>query len=146
MPNIELTRIISASYTHDNAVEFLVEATVNGVSFDEIAHTYVEGKEDEINQACGIWLNNNTPEAFVEYTPDDVELGLTARSKRDDLINGTMWIIQRHQSELANDDITETTLTAAEYQSWLQYHQDLRDITTQDGFPQAVTWPEVPSL
>lgn len=29
--------------------------------------------------------------------------------------------------------------------AWLQYRQELRDITKQDGFPDNVTWPVPPS-
>lgn len=126
MANIELTRIISASFTHDGAVEFLVEATVNGQAFDEITHTYVESKEDDINEACRVWLDSNTPTAFVEYQPDDEELALKVRKERDDLLAATDWWA-----------VQDRTMTEAER----QYRQALRDITTQQGFPHEVEWP-----
>lgn len=129
MPNIELTRIISASYTHDNAVEFLLEATVNGVSFDEIAHTYVEGSEDEINQACADWLVENTPSAFVPHQPDEVELGLLVRKQRNDLLAVTDWWA-----------VQDRTMTQAER----DYRQALRDLTNQPAFPHEVEWPTKP--
>ena len=106
MPNIELTRIISASYTHDNAVEFLLEATVNGVSYDEIAHTYVEDSDNAINQACTDWLVDNTPSAFVPYQPDDVELELLVRKQRNDLLAATdWWAVQDRTMTQAEDSI-----------------------------------------
>lgn len=131
MANIELTRIISASFTHDGAVEFLVEATVNGQAFDEITHTYVEGKEDDINEACRVWLDSNTPTAFVEYQPDDEELALKVRKERDDLLASTDWWA-----------VQDRTMTEAER----QYRQALRDITTQQGFPHEVEWPTQPEV
>ncbi len=51
------------------------------------------------------------------------------RSERNHLLASTDWWAT-----------TDRTMTAAE----TQYRQDLRDVTTQAGFPTNVTWPTKP--
>jgi len=51
------------------------------------------------------------------------------RSERDKLIADTDWMA-----------LSDNTLTAG----WSAYRQALRDITSQEGFPHSVEWPEKP--
>jgi len=55
------------------------------------------------------------------------------RLERDRLLTETDWVITMHK-ELG------TNIPAA----WKTYRQALRDITTQEGFPNDITWPEKP--
>ena len=52
------------------------------------------------------------------------------RSKRDNLLSKTDW---RASSDLTMSD------------EWRTYRQALRDITSQEGFPNDITWPTEPS-
>lgn len=63
------------------------------------------------------------------------------RQKRDDLINQEIWKIQRHEQEKLLG--LNTTLSDDEFLKLLQYIQDLRDITTQEYFPDFVDYPEI---
>lgn len=52
------------------------------------------------------------------------------RSERDNLLSKTDW---RASSDLTMSD------------EWRTYRQALRDITSQEGFPNDITWPTEPS-
>lgn len=64
------------------------------------------------------------------------------RQKRDNLINQEIWKIQRHEQEKLLG--LNTTLSDDEFLKLLKYIQDLRDITTQEYFPDFVDYPEKP--
>lgn len=70
------------------------------------------------------------------------------RAERDRRLEESTWIVERHRDQLSSG--RETTLTDAEYQSWLGYRQALRDIPQQMGFPwngpddPACPWPDTP--
>lgn len=55
----------------------------------------------------------------------------------------------RHRSKLlASSDWTQmpdSPLSAELKQAWVIYRQELRDITSQSGFPSDIEWPTVPS-
>ena len=55
------------------------------------------------------------------------------RLERDRLLTETDWVITMHK-ELGTNIPT----------AWKTYRQALRDITTQEGFPNDITWPEKP--
>lgn len=73
--------------------------------------------------------------------PTDEELAARVRQKRDALIDGIEWRIQRYQQQSALG--VETTDSTESYAAILAYMQALRDITKQDGFPQSVVFPEL---
>lgn len=62
------------------------------------------------------------------------------RQKRDKLINEEIWKIQRHEQEKLLG--LNTTLSDEEFLKLLKYIQDLRDITTQEYFPDFVDYPD----
>jgi hypothetical protein len=47
-------------------------------------------------------------------------------------------------SLLAASDWTQVADAPVDQAAWATYRQELRDITTQEGFPEAVTWPVAP--
>jgi Phage tail assembly chaperone protein len=65
------------------------------------------------------------------------------RSQRDALVAQSDWVVQRHREQ--SDSGITTSLTAAQYASWLAYRQALRDISKQAGFPASVAWPAQPA-
>lgn len=74
-------------------------------------------------------------------TPTTEQLANQARSKRDHLINGVIWRINRHRDELdLGLDPTEPL------EPLLQYVQALRDAPQQEGFPEEFVWPTEPEL
>lgn len=65
-----------------------------------------------------------------------------ARAERDRRIEAIRWRIERYQTqEVAG---LETTDTAEHYKAILLYVQALRDVPEQEGFPDAIEWPEEP--
>ena len=52
------------------------------------------------------------------------------REERNQLLSETDW--------MAGSDVTMST-------AWRTYRQALRDVPTQEGFPNTVTWPTKPS-
>ena len=67
------------------------------------------------------------------------QLAVTARAKRDQLIESVRWRIERHSDELAlGSEPTEPL------EPLLQYTQALRDVPQQAGFPEDVEWPQCP--
>ena len=46
--------------------------------------------------------------------------------------------------KLADSDWTQVADAPVDKAVWATYRQALRDITTQDGFPWTVTWPDAP--
>ena len=71
--------------------------------------------------------------------PTTEQLADTARAERDRLVESVRWRIERHSDELAlGIEPTEPL------EPLLQYAQDLRDVPQQEGFPEAVEWPQCP--
>jgi len=51
---------------------------------------------------------------------------------------------QTRSDKLADCDWTQVADSPVDKAAWATYRQALRDITTQDGFPWTVTWPDAP--
>jgi hypothetical protein len=46
---------------------------------------------------------------------------------------------------LKNSDWTQVADAPVNAIAWAQYRQALRDLTSQDGFPENITWPQMPN-
>lgn len=51
---------------------------------------------------------------------------------------------KRRDAMLAETDWTQVSDAPVDQEAWATYRQELRDITTQDGFPTDITWPTKP--
>lgn len=60
----------------------------------------------------------------------DDRKGVDVRRERNQLLKESDWV--------SGSDITMSD-------AWKTYRQELRDITTQKGFPNTITWPTKPS-
>jgi len=67
----------------------------------------------------------------------------SVRAKRNQILQQWDWVTQRHVEQ--TNASTATSLTSDQYQTWLSYRQDLRDLTQQAGFPSSVIWPTAPA-
>ena len=86
-------------------------------------------------------LTKEEVEAHLNPTPTNEQLADTTRAERDRLIESVRWRIERHSDELAlGREPTEPL------EPLLQYVQALRDVPQQAGFPEAMEWPELPSV
>ena len=68
----------------------------------------------------------------------DADAAESVRTQRDKLLAESDWVTVKAVDQNAADN-----LGIQVPQVWLDYRQALRDITTQDGFPHNVIWPEV---
>lgn len=62
--------------------------------------------------------------------PTTEQLALEARAERNQLLAASDW--------------TQVADAPVDQAAWATYRQALRDITTQTGFPENVTWPAQP--
>ena len=86
-------------------------------------------------------LTKKETEAHLNPVPTTDHLAATARAERDRLIESVRWRIERYSDEIAlGIEPTEPL------EPLLQYAQDLRDVPQQAGFPEAVEWPDMPSV
>ena len=75
------------------------------------------------------WSVENTPVVEPEPKPQSLSPAETVRVKRNQLL------FESDSMALA-DRITD---------EWRVYRQSLRDVPVQDGFPNTVSWPDIPS-
>lgn len=56
-------------------------------------------------------------------------------------------VLSRRNIELEQSDwIANSDIRLENHIEWMQYRQDLRDITSQPGYPYTVVWPTVPEV
>jgi hypothetical protein len=67
---------------------------------------------------------------WVELPPSAEALATAARSKRNSLLTASDW------TQVADAPVDQV--------AWATYRQELRDLTTQAGFPETIDWPAVP--
>jgi hypothetical protein len=72
-------------------------------------------------------VDDLSPEQIAAYK---AQSAATVRSERNMLLTASDW------TQLADSPVYKT--------AWAIYRQELRDISTQDGFPTAVVWPQKP--
>ena len=58
-----------------------------------------------------------------------------ARTKRDKLLADTDWT-----------QVLDAPIDSATREAYRTYRQALRDLPEQDGFPETITWPELPTI
>lgn len=84
-------------------------------------------------------VTHTKAEQEAAYQADlDAKAAAAVRTQRDKLLAESDWVTVKAVDQNAAD-----SLGIQVPQVWLDYRQALRDITTQDGFPHNVIWPEV---
>ena len=78
---------------------------------------------------------------LVNRTYTDDELAETARMERDNKLSAVEWRISRYNSQTQ----LGITPTETDIKPVLEYMQKLRDLPTQEGWPENVVWPEAPA-
>ena len=94
--------------------------------YDSITHKL---KQSDFYQVEGRWQ--------VHYTVEPLPIEQAAsfiRTRRDNLLAESDWIVAKSYER--SEPVPE---------AWANYRQQLRDITTQSGFPYNVTWPTPPT-
>lgn len=71
-----------------------------------------------------------------EVTVEDIPMTAEeARAKRDKLLAATDWT-----------QVLDSPIDAETREAYRVYRQALRDIPEQEGFPETITWPELPTV
>lgn len=102
---------------------------------------------EEIN---GEWFTRFVEGPIFEDTEDEDGNIITAEEQEIEYRNNiddaaAERIRSKRNKELSNTDWTQLADSSANQNDWIQYRQELRDITNQEGFPHTVTWPTAPS-
>lgn len=79
---------------------------------------------------------------FLNPTETEAQAKSRVRAERDQKFSEIEWRITRHQTQ--RELGIETNDSEEWYKAALQYAQDLRDTTKQEGFPKKVKWPVHP--
>ena len=99
---------------------------IENTSISQVADVWSPEREEYIK---GIAYNG-------EYTIEDVpETADEARTKRGKLLEETDWT-----------QVLDAPIDAATREAYRAYRQALRDLPQQEGFPDTITWPELPSV
>lgn len=101
---------------------------------------FVEARNDGTKMVIG---DEQGYPILVDMPPPSTEqLAADARRLRDSKLAAIQWRIDRYRSQ---SDLRITTTDSMEtYLELLKYQQALRDVPSQEGFPQTVVWPEEP--
>ena len=107
----------------------VVEETVP--SFDAITQRCTLSTTPILRDGVWIltWVIENKSAETLALELHDRELN--ARARRNDKLKDTDW--------------TQLPDAPVDSAAWATYRQALRDLTSQAGFPDAITWPTVPS-
>lgn len=81
----------------------------------------------------GWWELTKIPEPTAEEI--QAQIARDARSKRDYLISQTDYLLQ-----------PDYPISAEQLEEVKAYRQALRDVSEQDGFPETIVWPEMPTV
>lgn len=127
-PNISFPKIVPDHIL--NAYGVYTVVTADQPTFDEA--TQVCTRNDVATDIDGQWtyewaVRDKTDEEIQEYVD---KLSRVARADRDQL--------------LAEYDWTQVADAPVDQAAWANYRQALRDITTQEGFPENIIWPKQP--
>ena len=63
---ITIERIYKAKHTHDDKIDFLVDAIVNGQEMKKVYFTYPNRNNADANRACVEWLQYSKAKEFTE--------------------------------------------------------------------------------
>lgn len=89
---------------------------------------------------------HDTPEGRIPFTPEqeaqrDAEIAAWEAGESDRKASAIREERNRLLTESDWRALTDQTLT----DEWRDYRQALRDISSQEGFPDSVVWPTVPA-
>lgn len=112
---------------------------VNGVNIPEDAVSITEQHYADLmaGQTSGQVImgdSDGSPYLSPAPSPTSEQLAIDARQKRDSLISETDWTV-----------LADAPLTTAQKNAWKAYRQALRDVPSQSGFPDSITWPVKPT-
>jgi len=78
----------------------------------------------------GWTVTDKTADEISDY---DAFMGDRMRTRRNELLEKSDWT-----------QVPDSPLSDADKAAWATYRQSLRDISSQEGFPNSITWPTSP--
>lgn len=152
-------RLDGQEYHWENINKFAADTnypycdTVGFVSYEPNRQIYHVQKQDSSEVYTGIeqpeiaWFLDNKYQLFsvINSLIEADKPVITVDMQRAQYLYDTDWIVQRHQEELLRQ--VPTTLSLAQFESLLNYKQELRDITQQypkDQPAELINWPAKP--
>ena len=117
--------------------QIVTRANIGTAEHPDIVRTYhdveIRCEDEQLNTNLAIAkVESCNGEVTVEDIPMNAE---EARAKRDKLLADTDWT-----------QTLDAPIDAETREAYRAYRQALRDITEQDGFPDTITWPELPAV
>jgi hypothetical protein len=111
---------------------------------------YQYSKRDGAVKVKGQWFTKYVAgPTFTDYTDTDGVVHTEAEQyeqycRAKDANQGESVRIDRN-ARLAESDWTQLADAPVNTKAWAAYRQELRDVTSQVGFPWNINWPEIPS-
>lgn len=123
--------------TNDILNDYGYDPILNGPEAS-VSGPYETSVREGIEEIDGQWFTKfvvgpifNNPKEEIEYKDSiDNTKSEQVRLARNNLLKASDW------TQIPDCTVDKTI--------WAKYRQELRDVTTQDGFPHEVVWPEEP--
>ena len=92
----------------------------------------INGEVKVLEPWMDVWENYAFQSGIGQCSEEELKLPLMShiRDKRNTLLQQSDW--------------TQVADAPVDQAAWATYRQALRDVTTQEGFPEAVVWPVAP--
>ena len=116
----------------------------------EVTGPYQYSQRDGVEEVNGQWFTKNVVGPNFEDYQDDDGSTVTAAQQEADYrarvdASVAAAVRSKRNGRLSDSDWTQLSDAPVDAASWATYRQDLRDITSQAGFPHDITWPAEPA-
>lgn len=123
---------------------YLEEIHGSNIPSDSVEITEAQWNSLVSAQAAGKLLSADSDGNPIAIDPPTSTLGQLidlSKSKRNDLLTSTDWLVMRHRDQVESK--VNTTLTETQYEALQAYRTELRNLPEQSGFPN-LTFPTLP--
>ena len=123
---------------------YLEEIHGSNIPSDSVEITEAQWNSLVSAQAAGKLLSADSDGNPIAIDPPTSTLGQLidlSKSKRNDLLTSTDWLVMRHRDQVESK--VNTTLTETQYEALQAYRTELRNLPEQSGFPN-ITFPTLP--
>lgn len=149
---------LRADNPHTSFPEVLTPDIIDSFGYDPVLEgpqpvltpPYEVAVRDGVEQINGQWFTRYiVGPVFTDYTDSEGVLHTAAeqeaayRQRLDD--EQAKRVRDDRNKRLADCDWTQLPDAPVDAAAWATYRQALRDVTSQEGFPWTVVWPEIPA-
>lgn len=130
----------------------LTESAINGLGGDIVfegpqatgGDRYQYSMRSGVEQLGGKWYTKYVLGPVFTDTPEATAAEQEATYKASKDADQAAAVRTERNSRLAACDWTQVADSPVDKVAWATYRQELRDITSQPGFPWEITWPTAP--